>query len=419
MREATFAATAMPMPAVSILRRALLVLAGTLFVCFAADGADARSKVREFASGLSTAERQAFEKWYFAQLAHDAAVDAYWRKVERKRTFRREVRRKRWRFDANDYVKTLPPTYEGPTLSRSLLARWRRFRDAGGEPRSAPDPLPGVPDYLAAAKRYYGFVPERIPEAEFKRRYAREALAFGLTKDQVVRIYALETGGRGTADMQAGIHPITGKGRPISSALGYAQLLSANTINVVSKHGPKFVERLNTMARRSTDPARRARLERKARALKAMIRTARSVPYKWSRHIALSRTGRGMGLHPLNIDGDIGPWLQIIKLAELKDLAASKGRAQLSGAEIELMNLAGPATGLEMMLPVARDKPTTNFFSRRAYNRNTIVRGRTAEGLLVALEERMKVSIRNDGAVEFARIFDDVLRVRRRAASND
>ena len=126
-----------------------------------------------------------------------------------------------------------------------------------------------------------------------------------------------------------------------------------------------------------------------------------------------------MGLHPLNIDGDIGPWLQIIKLAELKELASSRGRAKLSGAEIELMNLAGPATGLEMMMPVGRGMPTTNFFSRRAYNRNTIVRGKTAAGLLAALEERMKVSIRNEGAVEFARIFDSLLRVRRRAASND
>ena len=61
---------------------------------------------------------------------------------------------------------------------------------------------PGIDDFLAAAKKYYGFEPTRISEREFKRRYAEESLALGLTKEQVVRVYALETGGNGTADMQ-------------------------------------------------------------------------------------------------------------------------------------------------------------------------------------------------------------------------
>src|SRR5436853_302452 len=79
--------------------------------------------------------------------------------------------------------------------------------------------------------------------------YAREALALGLTKSQVVRIYALETSGLGTADMVAGIHPITKKGSPISTAIGYAQLLAANTINEIRKSGPGFIERLEQKAR--------------------------------------------------------------------------------------------------------------------------------------------------------------------------
>ena len=114
--------------------------------------------------------------------------------------------------------------------------------------------MPGVADYLASAKRHYNFTPERISESEYKRRYALEALSYGLSKDQVVRVFALETGGNGTADMQAGIHPITKKGRPISSALGYAQLLAANSVNVMAKHGPKFVARLERMIRRERSP---------------------------------------------------------------------------------------------------------------------------------------------------------------------
>ena len=74
--------------------------------------------------------------------------------------------------------------------------------------------MPGLADFLAQAKAQYDFVPERIPEREFKLRYAREALRVGLTKDQVVRVYALETSGLGTADMVAGIHPIKKTGQP-------------------------------------------------------------------------------------------------------------------------------------------------------------------------------------------------------------
>ena len=39
----------------------------------------------------------------------------------------------------------------------------------------------------------------------------------------------------------------------------------------------------------------------------------------------------------------------MLKLKGLKDLADTVGRAKLSGSEIELMNLAGPRTGLEML----------------------------------------------------------------------
>jgi len=409
--------------AVSVARRCTrgLLAAGLALVLAAglAEGAHARSKVKGFASTLTQTERKAFEKWYFAQLAHDAALDSYWRTVERKRGVRRALRRKGRPFKARHYVTGYPPRYDGPTLAPDLLERWRSFRNRGRPRREKrTSTLPDLADFLSAARRHYRFVPERIPEAEFKRRYAREALAAGLTKSQVLRIYALETGGLGTADMLAGIHPITRKGQPISSALGYAQLLAANTINMVAKHGRRFVIRLQAMARRARTRQRRKMLVNKIRSLRAMIRTARSVPFRWSRHVRLSRTSRGRGLHPLNIDGDIGPWLQVIKLAELKDMAARKGRLRLSGAEIELMNLAGPATGLEMMRKVARDKPTTNFFSRRAYSRNTIVRGRDAKGLLVALEDRMSVNIKNKGAQEFGRIFDSLKRDRRDLTSN-
>ena len=50
-------------------------------------------------------------------------------------------------------------------------------------------------------------------------------------------------------------NPITKKGKPISSALGYAQLLHANTIGELVKHGDQFVKRLQRLKASSCDPA--------------------------------------------------------------------------------------------------------------------------------------------------------------------
>jgi hypothetical protein len=278
-----------------------------------------------------------------------------------------------------------------------------------------PEPMADVSDFLRHARRIYGFVPKVIPEAEFMRRYAREALALGLTKDQVVRVYALETGGRGTADMQAGIDPETKKGRPISSALGYAQLLGANSVDELVKHGPAFIHRLTSLAAR-TGGRRRAELLAKAKVVRRMLSAARSVPNRWSAHVAFSRTPRGLGIHALNLDGDIGPWLQTVKLRGIRDYAEKAGRPRLSGAEIELMNLAGPQTGLDMMDPVGRTMPTANFFAEAAYKRNPIVQGRTGAELLAALDDRMNHNLRKAGSIAFAKAFDGMHLRRVRAA---
>ncbi len=395
------------------LRKLLMIaLAAVLPLVLVSPNLLASSKARDFSNNLDGAERRAFEAWYVAQIAHRSAVESYWRTIDRLRQRRRRKKRQRQRLLAKDYAVKFPPVYNGPKLQKSLLRRWRRFRDKDAKGPATRPQLPGVRDYLAAAKRHYNFTPERIPEREYKRRYAREALSLGLTKDQVVRVFALETGGNGTADMQAGIHPISKKGRPISSALGYAQLLAANSINVMAKHGPAFVRRLKGIIKRERVAERRQQLSQKLAALRAMLKTSKSIPYKWSRQRALAKTSRGMGLHPLNIDGLIGPWMQVTKLADIKRLAASRGLHNLSGAELELMNLAGPGTGLEMMKKVARDKPTTNFFSRRAYYRNSIVRGRTSKGLIVALNQRMDANLKKDGSRQFLAVFDELIAVR-------
>jgi hypothetical protein len=156
-------------------------------------------------------------------------------------------------------------------------------------------------------------------------------------------------------------------------------------------------------------------LRAKAVAIAKMLRFARSVPNEWSRHVRLSSTPRGLGIHALNLDADVGPWLQVVKLKGILEAAIAAGRANLSGAELELMNLAGPRTGLEMMDPVGRAMPTSNFFSRVGYYRNTIVRERTAAELLDALAQRIEVHLKKPGAQEFIGIFDEVMKERRAA----
>jgi hypothetical protein len=201
--------------------------------------------------------------------------------------------------------------------------------------------------------------------------------------------------------MQAGIDPDSKQGRPISSAMGYAQLLSANSVNELVRHGESFIARLEAMG---TTSARG-----KAKVLRAMLKDARSVPNEWRDHQKFAQTPQGQGIHAINLDADIGPWLQVLKLKGLLETAAKEaGRTSLSGAELELMNLAGPRTGLEMMQAVGRAAPTANFFAEAAYYRNTVVREKTGAQLLAALDERMQAGLKKAGSIDFALAFDEV-----------
>ena len=363
----------------------------------------------ELAARLNETQQHAYVFYLRARGSFELEQQAYWIAVDAKRDERKKKRASGQPFTAADYIPDQPPKYAGPALAPDIA---KIVTDV--KPPEPETPRPVVADFLGAARAEYGFVPSPTTEREFKRRYAEEALALGLSKAQVVRVYALETGGRGTYDMQAGFDPDTRKGKPISSALGYAQLLSANSSSELVKYGDGFAARLATLAAAPGTPGTRvAQLRAKIAAHQKMQRAARTVPNEWSAHVKLGNTPKGLGIHALNLDADIGPWLQVIKLKGLKEEAEKAGRPRLSGAEIELMNLAGPRTGLEMMELVARGMPTANFFSQGGYYRNTIVRERTAAELLAALDERMEVHLKKSGAVEFAQVFDEVARGRR------
>ncbi len=368
----------------------------------------------DFSARLNSSQRQQFQSWRTSKRVHEAQLDAYWAAVEGKRAERRKKKAARLELTSADYVQSFPPKYEGPQLPPDLLRAWNRF--VAEEEAKQPPPLvppkeiPGLDDFLAAARNVYGFTPERVSEREFKDRYAEEAVALGLTKSQVVRVYALETSGQGTADMQSGVHPISKRGRPISTALGYAQLLDANSVSELAKHGRRFLARLEQMALRADSPRERAlQLRAKAAVLTQMWTDARSVPNDWAQHRAFAKTPQGQGIHAINLDGDIGPMLQAIKLLGLKEEAEKAGKLTLAGAEMELMNLAGPGTGLEILLfPAAAGAPTPNFFARSAYYVNKMTNNLTGAGLLAELDKRMDADIGKPGAVEFSSAFDSI-----------
>ena len=149
------------------------------------------------------------EEYARARRAFEEESGAYWRSITEKRRARIAKRRNNEPVQLDDYVLTQPPVYRGPPRPVDPSAP-----DAEpSEPRK-PD-IPVVADFLKAAAEQFAFVPQK-PESEiaFKRAYAKVAAAAGLTKDQVVRIYAFETGGNGTYDAQAGLtHPRPGARR--------------------------------------------------------------------------------------------------------------------------------------------------------------------------------------------------------------
>jgi hypothetical protein len=143
-----------------------------------------------------------------------------------------------------------------------------------------------------------------------------------------------------------------------------------------------------------------------------MLASAKTVPNDWYAHMRFAATRNGLGIHALNLDGDIGPMLQVIKLKGVRQVAERAGRTNLAPAELELMNLAGPSTGLEMMTPIGRTAPTPNFFSRLGYERNPVVHKRTAAELLEKLESIMDANVKKPGSIEFAAAFDEAMSIR-------
>jgi hypothetical protein len=350
--------------------------------------------------------RRKLREYQEARAAFEQEARAYWSSIADTRRGRNAKRRERQAITLDDYALTQPPVYTGP----------KRPVDPSptpSEPEETPRPrkaIPLVADLLKAAAEHFQFAPQRpSSEVEFKRAYARVAAAAGLTREQAVRVYSFETGGNGNHDMQSGLSAARPGSRAISTAIGYNQLLTTNSVELLAEQGHEFVKALTAKAAQLSGAPRQA-MDRKIAVLKRMVAFARSVPDDWSQHEKLGDTPQGWALHAMVLDIDVGPLLQTHKLLTSVIFARAKGYTRaLTAAELEMMNLTGDGTGLDMVtMPQAMREqvPTSNFFQRGGYERNPVaIRNNTVAKLLDVTDRRMDSNGNLPGAKELAAAF--------------
>jgi hypothetical protein len=346
--------------------------------------------------------RRRLREFQEARAAFEAEATAYWSSIADKRRGRNAKRREHVAIALDDYVLTQPPVYTGPKRPVNPLPEPSEPEG----PRRERKYIPVVADLLKAAADYFQWTPQQpASELEFKRAYARFASAAGLTREQAVRVYAFETGGNGNHASQSGFHGT----RAISTAIGYNQLLTTNTVDLLAEQGLELIKILTDKATGLSGPARQT-MDRKIAVLKKMVALARSVPDEWAQHEKIGDTPQGWALHAMVLDIDVGPMLQTHKLLTSVIFARAKGYTRpLTAAELEMMNLTGDSTGLDMVtMPQAlrEQVPTSNFFQRGGYERNPVaIRHNTVAKLLAVTDSRMDSNSNLPGARELAAAF--------------
>jgi hypothetical protein len=333
---------------------------------------------------------------------YEKEAASYWNAIAEKRRGRLSKRSNGQQIVLDDYVLTQPPVYSGPA------------RPVDPSKPQAPSPerpnVPVVADFLQSAAEHFQFVPDRPQsEIEFKRAYVKVATAAGLTKEQIVRIYGFEAGGTGTYDVQAGLEYPRPGAQAISTALGYNQLLNTNSVELLAEHGDQFIKMLKAKAETLEGEPKTA-LEKKIEILHRMVKFCRSASDSWGEHERLANSPKGLGIHALNLDIDIGPLLQTQKLIDSVVFARAKGfNRVLTAAELEMMNLTGDGNGFDMVtMPLElRDKvPTANFFQPMGLQRNPVaIHYNVVSKLIAVTDSKMDQEANLSGAKDLATVF--------------
>jgi hypothetical protein len=377
---------------------------------------------------LRAAYEAHFKDYRAKRDAFETEIAKYWQKIRTQQIVRRTKRAANVPVLETDYVLDQPPEYTGPSEPK-MPAFMKGEKPGAGttlQEAAASHKTPVVQDFLAAAKTHYGFVPRVTGEKNYMLAFAREALAAGFKAEQVVGVYGLETGGIGPYSRQSGVittdnqcQPTPAHGSPASSlALGYVQLLPANTVSEALEHAPAITERLIAVAEKAPQ-TRAAELRAKAATFGKMIdhvkkwtETYTGAKDNWQEYVVYGRTAKGLAMHSLLLDADIGPWLQVYKLLGIKERAARRGLGDLSSAELELINLVGDGRGAEALTPAAKNAASANFFDRGGYEGNPVAKRLSASSLLAKIREVIERRKRECGSKWFFEAFDAVERER-------
>jgi hypothetical protein len=343
--------------------------------------------------------RRKLEEYTHIHDKYEKEAASYWNAIAEKRRARFSKRSNDQQIALDDYVLTQPPVYSGPA----------RPADPSAPQATPPERtyVPVVADFLQSAAEHFKFVPERPQsEIEFKRAYVKVATAAGLTKDQIVRIYGFEAGGGGTYDVQAGLEYPRPGAQAISTALGYNQLLNTNSVELLAEHGDQFIRVLKAKAETLAGEPKTA-LERKIEIVHRMVKFCRTVSDSWSEHERLANSPKGLAIHALNLDIDVGPLLQTQKLLDSVAFARAKGfNRVLTAAELEMMNLTGDGNGFDMVtMPLElRDKvPTANFFQPLGLQRNPVaIHYNVVSKLIAVTDTKMDQEASLPGAKDLA-----------------
>ena len=187
--------------------------------------------------------RRKLKEYQAARAAFEEEAGAYWASISEKRRGRNAKRRERQTIALDDYVLTQPPVYTGP----------KRPVDPAPEPaeesrRANARPFPSLPTCCRrplsnSSSRRNG----RRPRSNSSAPMPAIALASGLTREQAVRVYSFETGGNGNHDMQSGLSSRPGS-RAISTAIGYNQLLTTNSVELMAEQGHELIKELTAKA---------------------------------------------------------------------------------------------------------------------------------------------------------------------------
>jgi hypothetical protein len=218
-----------------------------------------------------------------------------------------------------NFLADFPPVHSGMDNPREWFQSDSLHPKQGGLP-SLHDIVEASKSLLREAfgdKKCHDFSLHRVDEDTFKQHYAHEAVKQGAkygfdkknVQNVVQRIYAFEDGGWGTHETLSSMPEILLKPEnqalrnsyhPLSSAIGYNQLMMFNSVSDVRGHGDEMSTRMQEKA--ALDPARKKDLDEKSDMLKAL---------------QSKKAGNDKGLHALNLDGDIGPVLQGLELGNL------------------------------------------------------------------------------------------------------